>query len=1130
MEATQEKRTSWLDRPLLTTFTLNWEVAIFSLIVVLFVVTRFYDLGARVMSHDESLHTYYSWLLYRGQGFTHTPLMHGPLQFHLIALSYFLFGDSDLTARIPAVLSSIAGILLLWNYRRYLGRAGTMIAAVLFLISPYLLYYSRYVRNEALIVPIGLLTIWAILRFLDSGENRYLYYLTVASVLHFTAKETAFIYTAQALLFLGFYFVHRVTQQTWPRAESRRVFIGALLIAVLLVGVMVGVTLFTESPGGPLEGETAAPSIPGGNGESIPIPTVPSVTSIVLIIFSLIAVIVAGIVLIRGFTWELIRGERSFDLIILLGTLVLPQLAPFVVKALGWDPLDYTGEGMLRTALVLVPFVLVSIGIGIWWKPRVWLINGAIFYSVFVVFYTTIFTNGGGFFTGMVGSLGYWLEQQGVRRGSQPLYYYLLIQIPLYEYLPALGSFLALFLGLRYRRGGKIEALEDRELPEPELPLVPPVTLSASTEVPTLSLLGFWTITSLIAYTVAGEKMPWLTVHIAWPMILLSGWALGYLVETTDWQAFRQKRGLLLVTVLIVFLTSLTGVITTVIGPNPPFQGRELNQLQSTSTFLLAAITVLGSGAGLVYLLRDWAGGEIRRVVIYSAFGLLTVLSARSAFVATYINYDNATEYLVYAHGARGVKDVMDQVLDISRRTTDGLALEVAYDDDVSWPFTWYLRNYTNQRYYASTPTRDLRELPVILVGDDHFADIEPIVGQAFHQFEYIRMVWPDQDYFNLTWPRIQEAITSPPMRAALFQIWLNRDYKAYTELVNKDLSLPNWNPSDRMRMYVRKDVATKLWDYGVGPSPEEVIADPYEGGEIDLAADIVLGSEGVDPGQFLAPRGVAVALDGTIYVADSLNHRIQHLDREGTVLHSWGSFADLAQGPAPEGTFNEPWGVAVDSEGNVYVTDTWNHRVQKFSAEGSPLGMWGYFGQAEDAYAFWGPRDIAVDGQDRVIITDTGNKRLVVFDANGNHITDIGGPGFAPGKFDEPIGVTVNEGGLVLVSDTWNQRVQSLTLDSSGRLFPLSSWDIVGWYGQSLENKPFLTVDGQNRVFVTDPEGFRILEFTQDGSFVQYWGDLGSGATGFDLPTGISADPLGGVWVTDSGNHQVLHFNPPEK
>lgn len=203
----------------------------------------------------------------------------------------------------------------------------------------------------------------------------------------------------------------------------------------------------------------------------------------------------------------------------------------------------------------------------------------------------------------------------------------------MYEYLPALGSLLALYLGIRYRREPKTEALDGSELPEN-----PATELTATTEVPTLSLLGFWTITSLVAYTVAGEKMPWLTVHIAWPIILLTGWALGYLIETTDWQAFRQKRGLLLITILIVFLTSLTAVISTVIGPNPPFQGRELNHLQSTSTFLMAAITVIGSGFGLVYFLKEWDGGEIRRIVIYSAFGLLALLSARSAFVATYVN------------------------------------------------------------------------------------------------------------------------------------------------------------------------------------------------------------------------------------------------------------------------------------------------------------------------------------------------------------------------------------------------------------------------------------------------------------------------------------------------------------
>jgi len=108
-----------------------------------------YDLETRVMSHDESLHTYFSWLFQRGQGYQHSPMMHGPLQFHLLALSYFIFGVSDFTARIPAVLFSIATVWMVWYWRRYLGKTGTIIAGFLMVISPYMLYYGRYVRNEA---------------------------------------------------------------------------------------------------------------------------------------------------------------------------------------------------------------------------------------------------------------------------------------------------------------------------------------------------------------------------------------------------------------------------------------------------------------------------------------------------------------------------------------------------------------------------------------------------------------------------------------------------------------------------------------------------------------------------------------------------------------------------------------------------------------------------------------------------------------------------------------------------------------------------------------------------------------------------------------------------------------------
>jgi predicted membrane-bound mannosyltransferase len=107
MEITHEvdyERTkpSRLDLPFLSQITLNWETVLFATILVLAFTTRIYDLGIRVMSHDETSHVYFSWRLYKGEGYQHDPVTHGPLQFHLLALSYFLIGDSDFSARLPA--------------------------------------------------------------------------------------------------------------------------------------------------------------------------------------------------------------------------------------------------------------------------------------------------------------------------------------------------------------------------------------------------------------------------------------------------------------------------------------------------------------------------------------------------------------------------------------------------------------------------------------------------------------------------------------------------------------------------------------------------------------------------------------------------------------------------------------------------------------------------------------------------------------------------------------------------------------------------------------------------------------------------------------------------------------------
>ena len=232
-----QNKESWLDTIALSNVKISWVVIIFGIILLLAVISRFYDLGARVISHDETSHVYYAWRLFRGMGYSHDPITHGPFQFHFLALIYFLLGDSDYTTRVPAAITSVVTILFLWKYRRYLGNWGTLAAALMFLISPFMLYYGRYVRNESFSALFGVVTLWAILRYLETNSPRFLYWLTAATVLHFTAKETAFIYTAQAMIFLGLVFISDLTKREWEKPALRRPFQIGLILAGLFLSI-----------------------------------------------------------------------------------------------------------------------------------------------------------------------------------------------------------------------------------------------------------------------------------------------------------------------------------------------------------------------------------------------------------------------------------------------------------------------------------------------------------------------------------------------------------------------------------------------------------------------------------------------------------------------------------------------------------------------------------------------------------------------------------------------------------------------------------------------------------------------------------------------------------------------------
>ena len=856
MEQTSTAQTpsSWLDRPILNSISkVRVETLLIAIILILAVVSRFADLGLRTMAFDEINHVIPSWQLANGQGYRHDPMTHGPEQFHLVALVYFLFGDNDFTSRVPSALFSIATVAAaLFCFRKYIGRAGSLVAGFLFLVSPYMLFYGRYVRNKSFVALYGVLTLFAILRYLDTGQNRYFLLLTVVSAFQFATKETAYIYTAQAMIFLAFIFMLRSYRFVWPDRKKRDLF------TFLLFGALVLVTLSVL-----LAGYNAIVSKNAGDATTTGLTMIKG-----LEIFGVAAGAVMGIValaiLIPAIGWKVIKQERSFQLLLLLVSLVLPLLTALGVKLFGsaigqdWNPIDYSPAGMVHTAIFLVLMTALSVVVGFLWDIKRWLANFTLFYVIFTVFYTTFFTNTSGFFTGIVGSLGYWLSQQGETRGSQPFYYFILVEMPVYEFLAIFGTLLATYFGFRHRKlatyhvdSFAAEALpeEEQSLPdevlfqpdlaaaagyetgetlimpegegqaEEETPNVNETLLKRVVPVPALGLFLYWSITSLVAYTFAGEKMPWLTVHIALPCLLAAAWGFGYLIDTTHWEKLKENKSWLVILLLPVFITSMGTLMGSIFGANPPFQGDTLEQLQASSDFVISAVGFLLSGWGILRLMRDWSGSQTARLFVTILAVFLAVLTVRTSYRANYIDEMSGKEYLVYAHSPAGPKDVYNQVVNISERITGGLDLKVAYDNDALYPFWWYFRDFPN-KYFYNDVTRDLQDYPVIIAGTN-LDKLDSLTKDDYIHYDYKRLVWPNMDYFNLTWDRVWGALKDPQYRAALFDIWINRDYTLYAQLTKStSFTDSTWEPSEPLRLYIRKDILRKSGTTARYPPP----------------------------------------------------------------------------------------------------------------------------------------------------------------------------------------------------------------------------------------------------------------------------------------------------------------------
>src|SRR5262249_37300676 len=139
---------STLDRKVIA--NLNLERALYIALFAVAVLTRLYILGVRPYHHDESIHAFFSWkIIQSGLGdYNYDPVYHGPVLYYASALVMRLFGDSDFTGRLSAVLFGFGILAFAWPLRRYLGRWGALSFLALVTFSPSFCYFTRFIRHD----------------------------------------------------------------------------------------------------------------------------------------------------------------------------------------------------------------------------------------------------------------------------------------------------------------------------------------------------------------------------------------------------------------------------------------------------------------------------------------------------------------------------------------------------------------------------------------------------------------------------------------------------------------------------------------------------------------------------------------------------------------------------------------------------------------------------------------------------------------------------------------------------------------------------------------------------------------------------------------------------------------------
>ena len=246
---------------------------------------------------------------------------------------------------------------------------------------------------------------------------------------------------------------------------------------------------------------------------------------------------------------------------------------------------------------------------------------------------------------------------------------------------------------------------------------------------------------------------------------------------------------------------------------------------------------------------------------------------------------------------------------------------------------------------------------------------------------------------------------------------------------------------------------------------------------------------------------------DGVLYAANRGNENNFGMHVNKTKIGGPGEeewLADFCEHGDGDSHCTWPFGVAVDSNENVYLSDDWRNTISVFDSNGKFLRKWGEAGSGDGQ--LFRPAGLAVEKNDNIIVVDSGNNRLQVFTPDGKFVGKCGGPGKGDGQFDQPWGITLDKDGNIYVADWNNHRIQKLSPE--GRFLMK-----FGEYGkvEEPEDAYAVTYLGPYVTAASEREGY-----PSPGKL--------------NHPTDVAVDPEGDIYVTDWGNHRVCVFDSEGK